>query len=222
MKPEMVDTDFWWLSPNQKEEYIHINLCHHTPICDDDDLRWEVSNCSTLDLDSWRAQFHNSNVYRSLLVTKTLQKNKQLAGPLVVDIDNEHNLEDTLLVTRKAIYIFENLFEITRDNIRTFFTGRKGFNIEVHPETINIRGSVDEQLQISASILHQITTRLRNGYSFPVTNQVSEAETFIDQIYGSRRSGYEWKHPFLGLHDSLNSWLMIDGTPKERANENRD
>ena len=68
----------------------------------------------------------------------------------------------------------------------------------------------------TADILHQVTTSIRAGYSWQVINQVSDAETVIDQIYGGRRSGYEWKHPYLRLHGSLNSWIMSDGTPKER------
>lgn len=216
-KPEVLETDFWWLNPTQKREYLYVELRHHRPIHDDENLHWDALTCKTNDLDGWRTKYRNTNVYRSLQVSRLPSKEGQFAGPLVVDIDNEHDLEDTLAVTRKVVYLLQDGFGIVRDKLKTFFTGRKGFNIEVHPEAIDLRGSIDEQLIKSADFLHQVTKVLRDGRSWQTINQVSDAETVIDQIYGSRRSGYEWKHPYLRLHGSLNSWITSDGTVKSRV-----
>jgi len=38
----------------------------------------------------------------------------------------------------------------------------------------------------------------------------------IDQIYGSRYSGYRLKHPDLRLHSSINKWVMSNGKAMAR------
>ena len=72
-----------------------------------------------------------------------------------------------------------------------------------------------DQVRKSARILHQITETLKDGKSFQIRNQVSDIGTAVGQIYGDRL-GYELKHPYIRLYNSLNMWISSDGETKTR------
>lgn len=134
-----------------------------------------------------------------------------------MDIDNgNEDLADSLVVVRRTYHFLQDRFGVDANNLRIFFTGRKGFNIELLPQTFGIQGSIAVQLRKSADSLYQITEALRLGKSWQTINQVSDAGTVIDQIYGSRYSGYRLKHPYIRLHNSLNRWVPSNGKAKTR------
>jgi len=87
--------------------------------------------------------------------------------------------------------------------MRIFFSGRKGFNIEICPRALGIRVSVNNQVELSAKKLEEIIGTL-------ITNKASKSKTVIDRIYGNR-FGYRLKHPYIRLHDSVNKWICSDG-----------
>lgn len=140
-------------------------------------------------------------------------------GPFLIDIDNEDennsyevNLEDALMATRKVIDFLIGKWQLSDGDIRIFFSGRKGFNIEIHPKSLNINGPIEEQITKSAMRLLELT----NYLSVNNNSMISRKGTFIDQIYGGRHNDYELKHPFIRLHNSWNKWICQPGIYKAR------
>ncbi len=215
----MRDSDFWWLTPTQKATCTHVTFGHHRPIREDEDPRsvgWVTQAGRVSQVDRWRSKYWDKNVYRSLAVTSGTSESTGVVGPFVVDIDTDEDLEDALLVARKTVRILEYQLGVELRYLRVFFTGHKGFNLEVHPLAIGLEGTVGSQIRKSADYLHRVVAALRLGRLWKLDNQVGDAGTVVDQIYGGRRSGYALKHPYLRLHDSVNCWIMPDGTTGSR------
>jgi hypothetical protein len=117
-------------------------------------------------------------------------------GPFVIDVDNEHaDLVDALTVTRKIVnYLCRNVNE---NQVLLFFTGHKGFNLEICPGALGRFGSIDEEQCLEESMRKRILGELRqSGHNLKATNQASERETILDRRYCHVR-----------LHESLNSWI---------------
>lgn len=215
----MKTSDFWWLTSRQRSRYQYTEFGHHRPIQDDENPRsvnWDTNNYSIDELEHWRDRFQNINVYRALKMSSASSGVEEIIGPFLVDIDNgDENLGDALVVTRKTIHLLRDEFRVDIDNLRIFFTGRKGFNIEIRPQALGIQGSTKDQIRKSSYVLHRITDSLRRGESWQTTNWVSDAGTVVDQIYGDRFC-YTLKHPYTRLHGSLNKWISSDGNTKTR------
>jgi hypothetical protein len=64
--------------------------------------------------------------------------------------------------------------------------------------------------------LFNVANKLRQGKAWQTRNQVSDAGTVVDQIYGDRYSGYRLKHPYIRLYGSINTWISSDGKAKSR------
>jgi len=215
----MEKSDFWWLSSSERGRYYYTEFGHHKPISDDEDpssVNWDTNTYSINELEHWRDKFQNINVYRSLKIASDSLGGEEIIGPFLVDIDNnDENLEDALVVTRKTFYLLRDEFRVDNNNLRIFFTGHKGFNIEIRPQDLDIHGSANDQIIKSAHVLHQITEILRRGKSWQFINCVSDVGTVIDQIYGNRFC-YKLKHTYIRLHSSRNIWISSDGKTKTR------
>lgn len=212
-------SDYWWLSSSQRSKYQQTEFGHHRPIRDDEDpssIKWDNNVCSISELEHWRDRFHNTNVYRTLKITSISSGVDEIIGPFLIDIDNgDEKLEDTLTVARKTFLILHDVFKVETDSLRVFFTGHKGFNFEICPQALDIKGAIDDQVRKSAQVLYQITEKLRGRKSWQIRNQVSDIGTVVDQIYGNRL-GYKLKHPYIRLHNSLNIWISSDDKTKSR------
>lgn len=215
----MKKSDFWWLSSSQRSKYKYTEFGHHRPIQDNENPRsvnWDTNTYSVDELECWRDRFQNINIYRALTMATASSGVEEIIGPFLVDIDNgDENLDDALVVTRKTFYLLRDEFRVDIDSLKIFFTGHKGFNLEIHPKALGIQGSVKDQIRKSANVLHQITESLRRGESWQTTNWVSNVGTVVDQIYGDRLC-YTLKHPYTRLHGSLNKWISSDGKTNTR------
>lgn len=219
MENSLEKSDYWWLNPNQRSKYQQIGVGHHRPIRDDEDPRsieWDNAICSISELRNWREKFNNINVYRTLKVTVDRSESDEVIGPFLIDIDNsDEKIEDSLAVAKRTLIILRDIFKLDSINFKIFFTGRKGFNFEIIPQALGIKGTLRDQIKSSAHILQQVTEKLREGKSWTTRNVVSDAGTVIDQIYGNRL-GYELKHPFVRLRDPLNTWTLPNSKIKSR------
>ena len=215
----MEKSDYWWLNSSQRSSYQHTEFGHHRPIHDDEDprsIKWDTKNCSIDELELWRDRFQNTNIYRALKTEAVSPGIEKIIGPFLVDIDNgDEDLEDALIVTRKTYHFLHDKLGVDINSLRIFFTGHKGFNVEIRPQSLDIQGSLNDQVRKSAKILLQITKALRERESWQTRNQVSDAGTVVDQIYGDRFD-YRLKHPYIRLHSSLNTWISSDGKTKTR------
>ena len=154
-------------------------------------------------LAEWRSVCGNTNVYRTLILWPEQSQVEPLQGPFLVDIDSQdwtngysENLEDARRVAVLAVELLTSRWPLAEGrDFRVFFSGRKGFNIEVRPDLLGIGGSLDQQIRASADrleVLGELATR-------------NSASTVIDRIYGNRFE-YGLKHPYIRLYNSWNKW----------------
>lgn len=226
MTKEMLEeSDFWWLPKGTASNNLLVGLGHQRPLTDKDDpisVMWcrplDVNEepCDNLDvypldfLDRWRDACNNTNVHRTLKVFDKNSGKAAFLGPFIVDIDNDgENLEDALGVARQAVKFLITQCNVRTDDLRIFFTGHKGFNIEVCPEALRIGGSITDQIRLSAQMLGKIIEALRKINNIVVgnNNTVTAQGTCIDRIYGNELGGYGLKHPYTRLHCSINRWV---------------
>jgi len=222
-------SDFWWLSENEIEDELFTGMGHHAPLADSDDPlplnAWFHSLSENMQLSctyelypldfltKWRSVCNNTNVYRTLKIFTSNQGVARFLGPFLVDIDSsnwkdgyEENLGDALDVARKVVHFLIVDWGLRAGDIRIFFSGRKGFNIEIRPQALGIVGSVADQLMLSAKKRQEIVEQLD-----VCNNTISSAGTRIDPVYGDRFNNYELKHPYIRLHDSWNKWARNNG-----------
>lgn len=210
----MALTDFWWLTTEQANRYVYVELVYHQPLTDEDDApHQDFNNPCFMQIQSiskWRNKYQNTNVYRSLKIWLDNSKREALSGPFVIDVDNEYeNLDDTLIMTREAVKCIFKSYNLKESELRLFFTGHKGFNIEVLPSALGLVGSQSEQDNKADCIRKKIISELPSNAGLvsklgQCRNLVSEQGTIIDPI-----------HNHVRLHDSINKWIE-NGEQKAR------
>ncbi len=227
-------SDFWWLPKNVAGENLLIVLGHHHPLTAEDEplkvqwfhsldpqgrISYEIKHYGLGFLSQWQSVCENTNVYRTLKLFDHNREEAIFLGPFLIDIDNSESdngyredLNDAQFVTKQVVTHLMQQLGISSDDLRIFFSGRKGFNVEVRPEAIQINGSVPDQIRLSSSKLADIITTIRfnNNNRDSTRNVVGARGTVIDQIYGDR-FGCQLKHPYIRLHHSINKWIRGDG-----------
>ncbi len=213
----MLETDFWWLRPEEVKKYKFVLVGHHDPYSDEPDsdrqpfsVPWyhsvdESENLSkdmkrySLDfLNKWRRRCRNTNVFRSLALFVAEENAEELLGPFVVDIDREEyvpgkgyvqHLDDALEATRKAVRYLQQRYRVNESDLHVLFTGHKGFNIEVRPQAIGITSVSNRRKEFEAR-LEEINGDLGAG----------GGKRFVDKLHDDVR-----------LHNSVNKWLGHNG-----------
>ena len=230
-------SDFWWTTPEEARRFPFLCVGHHDPISDNDEpleTRWFHSLVNgrfsenklryPIDfLEKWRARCSETNVYRSLKLFSAQEEGDVLLGPFLVDIDNSEwddagealreDLVDALDVTRRVTSILTDRWQISESDLRIFFSGRKGFNVEVRPEALGISGDQAERLRMSFEKLRDLTDAVSPWSN---TTEVTNRGTVLDPIYGTRGTGPFLRHPFVRLHDSINLWKTRGGFCRRR------
>ena len=192
---------------------------HHEPYNDDENpscVQWFHSINSTNQIDpavvlypldflsQWRRLCDNKNVYRTLKLLNNSQGT--ISGPFLIDIDNStYNLDDALKATREVITFVEREWSLDQSDIRIFFSGRKGFNLEIRPQALGISGTIDQQETSFSSKRGEIISHFPDFPSKDSINQITNGNTVIDII-----------HQYIRLHNSLNEWIDESGNSKAR------
>jgi len=96
-----------------------------------------------------------AKAFRVLKIASASSGVEDIIGPFLVDIDNgDEDLEDALVVTRKTFHLLRDELRVDINSLRIFFTGHKGFNLEIRPQALDIQGSTNDQIRKSANVLH--------------------------------------------------------------------
>jgi len=211
-------SDFWWLTSEEAVKYKYIYFCHQEPYSDEPSGKDPSGACRYFSLDEsgrplkskkcyqiefikhWRDKFANINIFRSVGLFSAEQNGGELYGPFLIDIDRQEklsrgyvqNLNKALEDTRRLVNRY--LCKLNEDDFRVFFTGHKGFNIDVRPKALGIV-SVKNRLQQFKSRLNDI-----NGYFGS-----SEGTPFVDNF-----------HDEIRLHNSINRWVSNNGETVNR------
>lgn len=141
-----------------------------------------------------------------------------LIGPFLIDIDNSsENLDDAQDVTKQVVAYLTKQLKLSLDDLLIFFSGHKGFNVEIRSEVLGINGPAHNQIELSGRKLSDIITVLHNNNKTQdfSENVVGSQGAVIDRIYGDRL-GYKLKHSYIRLHDSINKWIRDDGSEMAR------
>lgn len=228
-------SDFWWLPHNVATDDLVIGVGHHKEIADNEDVppleSWyrsltpkgtlsnKVKCCSINSLNEWRNACNNINVYRTLKVFDDNTEKAIFLGSFLIDIDNgAEDLDDAQGVSKQVVEYLITRLKLSLDDLRIFFSGHKGFNIEIRPKSLGINGLVPDQIRLSSKKLDDIIAAIRhnNNIQDSTENVVSAQGTVIDRIYGNR-FGYQLKHPYIRLHNSINKWIRGDGKTVTRG-----
>lgn len=193
----MLSTDFWWLSPDEVTQHRYVELFHQEPYSDEPNTDKSPRSRPMLQSDrryllesisQWKTKFSNINVFRSFALYTSDPNGKTIIGPFLLDVDrNRENepgyvpdhpkaLEDTRLLVEKYCFNLKD-----DEDCRVFFTGHKGFHIEIHPRAIGIPPNVD-RWQHFGNTIKEINKRF--------------GVAFVDK-----------PHDHVRLHNSVNHWI---------------
>jgi hypothetical protein len=211
-------TDFWWIDPNLDISGMSIDLVHHCPIGIDDPASLSFLKPESLpvrEIGRWRDSHENSNVYRSLSLKAGDSDTGDIVGPIVLDIDNEDAdgderisaLADALDATKAIVDLAQQTFSIGASDLRLFYSGHKGFNIEIAPGSLTVSSS-EQFRERHESLRSGIINGLRTARGLSATegrNFVSKGGTVIDPF-----------HEFVRLHGSVNRWRSPKGLSSRR------
>ncbi|MBI4187452.1 MAG: hypothetical protein HY530_08135 [Chloroflexi bacterium] len=227
----MTMTDFWWLTPEQANKYVYVELVHHQPLTDEDDAPHQSFNnpcfAGIQNISKWCNKYQNTNVYRSLKIWPNNSKGEALLGPFVVDIDNSKNLDNALTVTRNAVSWLIKCYNLKESDIRLFFTGHKGFNIEILPSALGLAGTPSGQDNKADSIRKAVIKALQQsknvsgGYSVGYENgrvvyrdlntgkYVAKRDTAnrVSNSVSAEGTIIDPPHEYTRLHNSINEWI---------------
>lgn len=218
-------SDFWWVDTPDMLAEARVGVAHHAPLTDEDDpfsTTWYRSLDDTgqpcprsqlyplNSLEQWREVCANTNVYRTLTIFDGDGKTSLGLGPFLIDVDNESrvngyrsDLQEALEVARRTVERLTNHLGVHPDDMRLFFSGRKGFNIEVRPSAVRLVGTVDAQIERSGRICDDLRRAVRT------------ASTTIDIVYGWG-GDYSLNHPYTRLHSSINKWVDAERAIRQR------
>lgn len=217
-----------------------MDLVHHQPLTDEDDAPHQAFNspCFTgiQSISKWCNKYQNTNVYRSLEIWPDNSKRETLSGPFVIDIDNEcEDLDDALIVARNAVKCIFNSYNLKESEMRLFFTGHKGFNIEILPSALGLAGIPSEEdnkadctrkeiikaLQQGKNIGGGCSVSIENGevvYRDHSTGEkLSRADQYLKMgnLVSERGTVIDNNHEHIRLHNSINAWIEC-GVTKDR------
>lgn len=196
----MLNTDFWWLSPEEVRRYGYIDLFHQEPYSDEPNTNKGPLSCPMLQsrrryslefISQWKAKFKSINVFRSFALFSTDTDGEEIIGPFLLDIDRTFEKDGGYLADLgKALedtrsLINEYCSNLKDEDYRILFTGHKGFHIEIHPRVISMPPNVD-RWQHFKNKRKEINNRFGNA--------------FVDKF-----------HSHVRLHNSINSWIDYSG-----------
>ena len=208
-------SDFWWLTPDKIVKYKYVALMYQEPYSDEPDSDRQpltVPKFHSLDasgnlsklvkrypiefIDKWRKKCANMNVFRSLNLFSAEHGGDEILGPFLIDIDRQDesnkgfvtNFDEALEDTRQLVKKY--LYKLKKEDFRIFFSGHKGFHIEVRPQVVGVV-SLDNQWQQFKDIRDDINRTFR--------------VSFADRI-----------KEYIRLHDSINCWIANDGRKVNR------
>lgn len=201
-------TDLWWLP--EETNAVFLELAHQG--VGSEDFQIDSGLHASTALSDWRRRHHDTNVFRSVLVFDSAGR-PTLKGPFYVDVDSDldrGDVEDAHLITRLVVATLL-AWSVNERNIKILFSGRKGFNIEVRPEALDIPSSWSSRSHDlwetrRKGIIDAV--KMETGYSESTLNIVTAKRTVIDTIKGHLR-----------LEGSLNSWVDDVGETCSRRKE---
>jgi hypothetical protein len=215
-------SELWWLPDGFDVGQLRVGVGHHEPVAEDESsasVAWLHALDGSADeplygvdvLSQWRTLWKDDNVYRLSELHDSAGR-PVLIGPFLLDLDNDRDLGSALAVARAAFGLLRSPgYGIEAADVRVYFSGHKGFNLEVRPGALGIApdSSMRSQLQRAYDVQQALIGDLRRvrGVRNKTVNAVDDEETYADRIYGPGSLRYS----YIRLPESLNVWVDVAG-----------
>lgn len=209
--PNLTDLEFCWLSSNDRVRFRYVQPGFQEELPNDNLPKVVFDRRLTLDqLAGWCAEHQNLNVHRTLqLYAQASGACATLEGPILLDIDNEReDLVSAYLCTREALNCLKQSLDIKlTSDCRVFFSGRKGFHIELRPSAVRPE-LLGPATRSGRPKLHvKLTQYVSGALGHPTTNvgSLDQKGTILDPEHGCKR-----------INGSINAW-SCDGKLTRRG-----
>jgi len=185
------------VTPDRLAQFKYMEFVHQDArLADDFHYDWNPRLIHIEKLGQYRKKYGDVNVYRSCTLWSDKRRRESISGPIVLDIDSEEELlNDALEVTRRIIDIIRDELGIPENDYRVFFSGHKGFNLEIAPSLYRIEDH-RKFVQVHCDIRRMIIKRLQENSTLK-DNYVGPGKTLIDPFHEHTR-----------LHWSINQWVV--------------
>ncbi len=208
-------SELWWLTPEETLKYKYIYVCYQEPYSDEPNsekapysvarffsvgeggnFSSEIKYYPLNFIEIWREKCANINVFRGFGLSSSEEGVDKLFGPVIIDIDRQEggftegyvqDLDQALEDTRRLIN--EYLYQFNEKDFRIFFTGHKGFHVEILSRALGLIDCerTEEQYEHIIDNINDIFSR-------------NKATRFIDKV-----------HDEIRLHNSINRWIDKNG-----------
>ena len=215
MNKKWKHSEFWWLTLDEALKYKYVYVCYQELYADEPDSErapYSVPRFFSIDergsfsssiryyplnfIEIWREKCSNINVFRSFGLSSSEQGVDKLFGPVIIDIDRQEggftkgyvqDLDQALEDARRIVN--EYLYQFEEKDFRIFFTGHKGFHIEILPRALGLINCerTKEQYEHIIDNINDIFNR-------------KKATRFVDKV-----------HDEIRLHNSINRWIDKNG-----------
>ena len=98
-------------------------------------------------ISQWEAKYSNINVFRSFTIYSSDTNGEEIVGPFLLDIDctfiGGYKPDLRMAIKDTRLLVNKYCSNLKDEDYQAFFTGHKGFHIEINPRAINISPNVD-------------------------------------------------------------------------------
>ena len=188
------EEEFWWLSVEQRNQFSFVCPSHQNELPNDrvSELtygqRIRVSHLS-----AWCEAHHWVNVHRGLTLYSTQSgQSKTLCGPFLLDFDNseEDLVSASMCVAESLRFLIRELKIDPLRDCRVFFSGRKGFHIELRPMALDPASTTyrRQRPRFHWDLIEHV--RGACGFKDDPTNQLNSTGTVLDPVHDSKRVNF--------------------------------
>lgn len=195
------ELEFWWLSPEQRERFLYAYPAYQDQLPNHQlpGLIYE-KRVAIGELEEWSYGHRMINVHRKLSLYESQVGDCQtLAGPVLLDFDNEgENLEPACKCVSEALGFLQHDLGIDLSvDCRVYFSGRKGFHIELRPSAVptNLLQRIGhfKRTHLDMKLISHMQGTFHT--SAQSVNQLDNEGTVLDKVLSAKR-----------INGSINAW----------------
>ena len=195
--------EFWWMTPEERSKFKYVWPAFQDVLPNDHlpDLRY-TKKVALDELVDRCAAHRWINVHRKLrLYAEASGDGETLEGPILLDLDNDNEglnemerLVSACQCTSRALELLQAKGIDLSEECRVFFTGRKGFHIEIRPSAVDSasRAPVVRRVWKRTGLDWQVIDNLS---PYKGTNELDNARTVLDSPHDAKR-----------INGSVNAW----------------
>ena len=199
---EVEELEFWWLSPSERTKFEYVLPGYQESLPNDDVPDPIYGGRVKVDqLSRWCDGHQWLNVHRKLNVySQQAEECEVLEGPILLDFDNgEEDLVSACRCSREALKFLQDEHQINvMEDCRVFFSGRKGFHIELRPTAVEPESLERVGRHRRRRFKKALIRRLRGAFrvNCDIANLLDLRGTVLDKDRDAKR-----------INGSVNAWV---------------